>query len=92
MHTLELWCSNNDEFGDRYSKRYDNGTYLKQSAVIDYELTVISKRELLRWCEYEGINTGLHYEARAFEDSIEALSLENEKLKANIPTRATNCY
>jgi hypothetical protein len=84
LHTIELWCSYNDEFGDRYSKSYDNGTYLKQKAVIDYKLTIISKREFLRWCEYENIYTGLTYEPRLFEESIEALMAENIKLKAQI--------
>jgi len=88
LHTIELWCSYNDEFGDRYSKLYDNGTYLKQKAVIDYKLTIISKREFLRWCEYENIYTGLTYELRLFEESIEALKAENEKLKTQIRPQA----
>jgi len=88
LHTIELWCSYNDEFGDRYSKSYDNGTYLKQKAVIDYKLTIISKREFLRWCEYENIYTGLTYELRLFEESIEALKAENEKLKTQIRPQA----
>jgi hypothetical protein len=88
LHTIELWCSYIDEFGDRYSKSYDNGTYLKQKAVIDYKLTIISKREFLRWCEYENIYTGLTYELRLFEESIEALKAENEKLKTQIRPQA----
>jgi hypothetical protein len=88
LHTIELWCSYNNEFGERYSKSYDNGTYLKQKAVIDYQLTIISKREFLRWCEYENIYTGLTYELRLFEESIEALKAENEKLKTQIRPQA----
>jgi hypothetical protein len=84
LHTVELWCSYNDEFGERYSKSYDNGTYLKQKAVLDYRLTIISKREFLRWCEYENVDTGLTYEFKIFDESIEALKAENEKLKTQI--------
>tara|TARA_R110000782_G_scaffold20030_1_gene54303 strand:+ start:1358 stop:2524 length:1167 start_codon:yes stop_codon:yes gene_type:complete len=84
LHTLELWCSYYEEFGDRYSKTYENGTYLKQKAVLDYQLTIISKREFLRWCEYENVNTGLTYELKLFEESIEELKAENEKLKTKI--------
>ena len=84
LHTVELWCSNNDEFGERYSKTYDNGSYLKQRAVLDYQLTIISKQEFVRWCEYEDIDTGLTIEDREFEESIEALKAENSKLKAQI--------
>jgi len=84
LHTLELWCSYYEEFGDRYSKTYENGTYLKQKAVLDYQLTIISKREFLRWCEYENVDTGLTYELKLFEESIEELKAENEKLKTKI--------
>jgi FtsZ-binding cell division protein ZapB len=81
LHTLELWCSYYEEFGERYSKTYENGTYLKQKAILDYQLTIISKKEFVRWCEYENINTGLTCEPRYFDDSIEALKAENDKLK-----------
>lgn len=84
LHTVELWCSYYDECGERYSKSYDNGTYLKQKAELDYELTIISKREFIRWCEYEDVDTGLTYELKAFDESIEALKAENEKLKVQI--------
>jgi hypothetical protein len=84
LHTVELWCTNNDEFGDRYSKTYENGTYLKQKATLDYQLTIISKQEFVRWCEYENVDTGLTYELKIFDESIEALKAENEKLKTQI--------
>ena len=76
LHTVELWCSYYDEFGERYSKTYKNGTYLKQQAVLDYQLTIISKQEFVRWCEYEGIDTGLTYEPKSFDESIESLKME----------------
>ena len=82
LHTVELWCSSYDEFGESYSKRYDNGTYLKQTATVDCQLTVITKQEFVRWCEYEDINTGLTFEIKNFNESLEALKAENEKLKA----------
>jgi len=82
LHTLELWCSSNDEFGERYSKTYDNGTYLKQRAVLDYDLTIISKQEFIRWCNYENIDTGLFYEVKSFDESIEVLKTKlNESEK-----------
>lgn len=76
LHTVELWCSHYEEFGERYSKTYKNGTYLKQQAVLDYQLTIISKQEFVRWCEYEGIDTGLTYEPKSFDESIESLKME----------------
>lgn len=76
LHTIELWCSYIDEFGERYSKSYENGTYLKQKAVLDYQLTIISKQEFVRWCEYENIDTGLTYEPKRFGESIELLRME----------------
>ena len=76
LHTVELWCSYYDEFGERYSKTYKNGTYLKQQAILDYQLTIISKQEFVRWCEYEGIDTGLTYEPKSFDESIESLKME----------------
>jgi hypothetical protein len=82
LHTVELWCSYNDEGGESYSNSYDNGTYLKQKATLDSKLTIISKREFVRWCEYENVDTGLTLENKDFEESIEALKAENEKLKA----------
>jgi hypothetical protein len=84
LHTVELWCSYHDEFGERYSKSYDNGTYLKQKVVLDYQLTIISKQEFVRWCEYESVDTGLTFEPKGFDESIEALKAENEKLKSQI--------
>ncbi len=84
LHTVELWCSYNDEFGEGYSKSYNNGSYLKQTAELDYQLTIISKREFVRWCEYENIDTGLTIEHRDFEESIEALKAENNKLKSQL--------
>ena len=84
LHTVELWCSHNDEFGESYSKTYDNGTYLKQKATLDLELTIISKHEFIRWCEFESVDTGLYYQPKNFEESIDALLLKNENLEKKI--------
>jgi hypothetical protein len=84
LHTLELWCSHYEEFGERYSKTYENGTYLKQKAILDYQLTIISKKEFVRWCGYENVNTGLICEPKFFDESIEELKAENQKLKTQI--------
>lgn len=84
LHTIELWCSNYDESGERYSRYYDNGTYLKQKAVLDYQLTIISKQEFIRWCEYQNVDTGLKYEFKVTSDSIEALQCENSKLRKEL--------
>jgi hypothetical protein len=79
LHTVELWCSYNDEFGESYSKSYDNGIYLKQKATLDSKLTIISKREFVRWCEFEGVDTGLYYHPKDIEESVEALKLKLDK-------------
>ena len=89
LHTVELWCSYNDEFGESYSKSYDNDIYLKQKATLDSKLTIISKREFVRWCEYENVDTGLTLENKDFEESIEALKAENKKLKAQVCPQQT---
>tara|TARA_Y100000588_G_C14280080_1_gene936617 strand:- start:3720 stop:4859 length:1140 start_codon:yes stop_codon:yes gene_type:complete len=75
LHTVELWTSCNDEFGDRYSKNYENGTFLKQRAVLDCELTVISKQEFLRWSEYQGLDIGLDYQPESISKSVELLEM-----------------
>jgi hypothetical protein len=79
LHTVELWCSYNDEFGESFSKSYDNGIYLKQKATLDSKLTIISKREFVRWCEFEGVDTGLYYHPKDIEESVEALKLKLDK-------------
>jgi hypothetical protein len=82
LHTVELWCSYNDEFGESYSKSYENGIYFKQQATLDSELTTISKREFVRWCKYENVDTGLYYFPKHVDESIEALEMkldESEK-------------
>ncbi|MFL7013884.1 hypothetical protein AB6D16_000805 [Vibrio cyclitrophicus] len=75
LHTVELWTSCNDEFGERYSKSYKNGTFLKQRAVLDYELTIISKQEFLRWSEYQGLDIGLDYQPESISKSVELLEM-----------------
>ncbi|WP_135456270.1 hypothetical protein [Vibrio echinoideorum] len=75
LHTVELWTSCNDEFGERYSKNYKNGTLLKQRAVLDYELTIISKQEFLRWSEYQRLDIGLDYQPESISKSVELLEM-----------------
>jgi hypothetical protein len=82
LHTVELWCSYNDESGESYSKSYENGIYFKQQVTLDSELTTISKREFVRWCKYENVDTGLYYLPKHVDESIEALEMkldESEK-------------
>ena len=84
LHTVDLWCFYRSYDEGNYSKHYENGTYLKQGALLDYNLTIISKLEFIRWCNYEGIDTGLNYEPKDFDESIEALKEENAKLKQKL--------
>jgi hypothetical protein len=82
LHTVILWCFYTDGFGDTLSQSYDNGTYFKQQATLDSELTTISKREFVRWCKYENVDTGLYYFPKYVDESIEALEMkldESEK-------------
>jgi len=84
LHTVELWCFEDDKYGESASYSYDNGTYLNQKATLDSKLTIISKREFVRWCEYENVDTGLYYHQKDTDESVEALLLKNEKLKKQI--------
>jgi hypothetical protein len=84
LHTVELWCFEDDKYGESTSYSYDNGTYLNQKATLDSKLTIISKREFVRWCEYENVDTGLYYHQKDTDESVEALLLKNEKLKKQI--------
>jgi hypothetical protein len=76
LHTVELWCIEDDRYGESSSYSYDNGTYLNQKATLDSKLTIISKREFVRWCEFEGVDTGLYYHPKDIEESVEALKLK----------------
>ncbi|MBA5681929.1 hypothetical protein H3N34_01710 [Photobacterium damselae subsp. damselae] len=75
LHTVELWTSHHDEFGERYSQNYKNGTLLKQRAELDCDLTIISKQEFLRWSEYQGLDIGLEYQPQSINKSIEVLEM-----------------
>ncbi|MEZ8381428.1 hypothetical protein AB6C48_21610 [Vibrio splendidus] len=75
LHTVELWTSYHDEFGERYSRNYENGTLLKQRAVLDYDLTIISKQEFLRWSVYQGLDVGLDYQPQIISKSVEMLEM-----------------
>ncbi|MCZ4372397.1 hypothetical protein O4H50_11390 [Vibrio diazotrophicus] len=75
LHTVELWTSCHDEFGESYSRNYENGTLLKQRAVLDYDLTIISKQEFLRWSEYQGLDVGLDYQPQSISKSVEILEM-----------------
>lgn len=81
--TKELWVHTHDEY-EPVSHKYDNGTRLKISANINLEMTIISKLEFIRWCDFMDIETGLTNDEIIVEESTEALLLENEKLKKEI--------
>ena len=82
--TTELWChSYNDDIGE-CSKSYDNGTYLKISANVDIDLTILSKSEFLRWCKYMNIETGLFYNQKIIDESLEAFTIELNKSEIEI--------
>jgi hypothetical protein len=89
LHTVELSCIEDDRYGESASYSYDNGTYLNQKVTLDSKLTIISKREFVRWCEYENVDTGLTLENKDFEESTEALKAENKKLKAQVCPQQT---
>jgi hypothetical protein len=89
LHTVELWCIEDDRYGESASYSYDNETYLNQKVTLDSKLTIISKREFVRWCEYENVDTGLTLENKDFEESTEALKAENKKLKAQVCPQQT---
>jgi len=79
--TKELWCKQYCMDEGENSRRYDNGTSLKASAEINLELTIISKNEFIRWCEFMDIETGLTIGDEIENESIEFLKLEVERLQ-----------
>lgn len=42
---------------------------------MDYELTIISKQEFLRWSEYQGLDIGLDYQPESISKSVELLEM-----------------
>ncbi len=82
--TRELWVKNNDEFGEEFSSWYENGTCLKPSADIDLKNTLISKAELISWCEFMGIDTGLEVNSKEPSLSVEALEVRLNKLNDEV--------
>ncbi|ARD45061.1 hypothetical protein [Colwellia sp. PAMC 21821] len=73
--TKELWVHSYSDY-EPCSRKYDNGTPLVISANIDLELTIISKNEFLRWCKYMDIETGLYYQQKSIDESVEALKIK----------------
>jgi len=73
--TIELWVHSHDDY-EPCSRRHNNGTRLVVSANVNLELTIISKAELLRWCKYMKIETGLFYSQKIIDESVEALRIE----------------
>ena len=87
LHTVELWTSYHDEFGERCSRNYENGTLLKQRAILDINLTIISKKEFLRWSKYQGLNVGLDFQPKSISKSVEILEMmlsESEEEISNL--------
>lgn len=82
--TRELWVKGRDEFGEEYSKWYENGTRLKARVELDLEATLISKSELIRWCEFMGIETGLKVNSKEPPVSVEALEAKIANLTAEL--------
>lgn len=82
--TRELWVYSNMPTNHDNSTQYDNGTRLNISDNINCYMTIISKGELVRWCKYMDIETGLSCNQKDVDESVEALLLKNEKLEKKI--------
>lgn len=82
--TRELWVYSKADSGHDTSTQYDNGTRLNISACVNNYMTIISKGELVRWCKYMDIETGLSCNQKDVDESVEALLLKNEKLEKQI--------
>lgn len=83
--TKELWISTTDDCYEPCSRKYNNGTTLNVDVVLDQILTVISKNELIRWCEFMEIETGLTKDDDVENESVEFLKLEIERLRNTPP-------
>ncbi|TMS61701.1 hypothetical protein [Pseudoalteromonas sp. S3173] len=82
--TRELWVKSNDEFGEEFSRWYENGTCLKARVDIDLTNTLLSKAELIMWCEFMGIDTGLEVNSKEPSLSVEALEVRINKLNDEV--------
>ncbi len=82
--TRELWVKSNDEFGEEFSRWYENGTCLKARVDIDLTNTLLSKAELIMWCEFMGIDTGLEVNSKEPSLSVEALEVRSNKLNDEV--------
>jgi hypothetical protein len=81
LMTKQLWSYRNDEDYGEHSIQHPNSSNLNVSCKVDIDLTIISKSEFLRWCKFMDIDTGLYNHQKNFDESIEELKAENEKLK-----------
>lgn len=90
--TKELWISTTDDCYEPCSRKYNNGTTLNIDVVLDKMLTVISKNELIRWCEFMDVKTGLIKDEEVENESVEFLKVEVERLQKLVrksPPRST---
>lgn len=83
--TKELWCHYFDSgIYEESSRRYDNGTRLTVSANINLDMTIISKSEFLRWCDFMAIETGLTVLPLESDESPEKLKVEIIELNQEV--------
>jgi len=81
--TKELWVEERIEHEPEGCRLFENGTKLVLRANVSLNMTIISKSEFLRWCEFMEIETGLSPEIKKVEESPEQLkviihNLENQ--------------
>jgi len=82
--TKALWIKSVYECYEESSRQYPNSTQLTVGSTLDLDLTIISKNEFIRWCEFMDIDTGLTIDDEVENESIEFLKIEIERLR-NIP-------
>jgi len=81
LMTKELWLEHSSEFSQSGLTKYENGVTLNVGADVSIDYTIISKSELLRWCGFMGIETGLSLETKKVEESSEQLKITIHNLE-----------
>ena len=82
--TKELWIKKTDPDYGEYSNQYPASEKIAVSSRVDINLTIISKNEFIRWCEFMDIETGLTIDDEIENESIEYLKVEIERLNTRV--------
>ena len=84
LMTKELWLEYSSEYSQSNLAKYENGVTLNVGDGVSIGYTIISKSELLRWCEFMAIDTGLTLDPTIVEESPEQLKITIHNLEKQL--------